>query len=50
MEKVPYILVVGEREARAKSVSVRRKGQGDQGVQKVDDFIAEIKQEISKKA
>jgi threonyl-tRNA synthetase len=49
-EKIPYILVIGEREARSASVSVRRKGQGDLGARKAQDFIAEILQEISKKA
>jgi threonyl-tRNA synthetase len=42
MQKVPYMLVVGGREAEADSVSVRHRKHGDQGVQKTDDFIAQI--------
>ena len=49
LEKVPYILVVGDREELAESVAVRVKGKGNVGVKKLSDFIEEIKSEIEKK-
>jgi len=49
IEKVPYILVIGEREIRSQSVSVRKRGKGDIGVMSLEEFISKIKQEISNK-
>ncbi|MCR4316421.1 MAG: threonine--tRNA ligase [Planctomycetes bacterium] len=46
LQKVPYMLVVGEKEAQLGSVSVRRHGEGDQGVLSVDDFLAQIEKEL----
>jgi threonyl-tRNA synthetase len=43
--KIPYMLIVGEREAAAGEVSVRRHGQGDLGSMKLSDFIAKIEEE-----
>jgi threonyl-tRNA synthetase len=37
--KIPYMLIVGEKEVAENLVSVRRHGQGDQGSLGVDDFI-----------
>ncbi|MEJ7821216.1 MAG: threonine--tRNA ligase [Chitinophagaceae bacterium] len=49
--KVPYMLVIGEREMNEEKVSVRRQGKGDAGTRTVDEFVALIKEEIkSKKA
>jgi len=42
LAKVPYMLVVGDREAESGSVSVRRHGEGDQGTVTVDEFVATI--------
>jgi threonyl-tRNA synthetase len=39
-QKTPYILVFGDKEEAAGSVSVRTRGKGDQGSQPLDDFIA----------
>jgi len=50
INKIPYILVVGEREAKAGSVAVRRKGKGDLGAKKTEDFIRELKEEIKNMA
>ncbi len=47
MEKVPYVLVVGRREAAAGNVSVRKKGAGDLGVMPAGDFIKKITGEIN---
>lgn len=49
MEKVPYMLVVGENERQANAVSVRKRGKGDLGAQPVADFIARIRSEIDEK-
>ena len=46
--KIPYMLVVGEREANDGTVSVRKHGTGDLGPQKVEDFIAFIREEVRK--
>src|SRR5579864_3142350 len=40
LQKVPYMLVVGDREAQNDSVSVRNRKHGDQGAQTVDEFLA----------
>jgi len=40
--KVPYMLVVGEKEVNDKKVAVRKHGKGDAGVKDVGDFIDEI--------
>ncbi|HEY1114916.1 MAG TPA: threonine--tRNA ligase [Chitinophagaceae bacterium] len=44
--KVPYMLVVGEKEASEGKVSIRRQGKGDLGARGVDEFAAEIVAEI----
>ena len=38
-KKIPYMLIVGEREAKEEMVSLRRHGQGDQGSVPLDEFI-----------
>jgi threonyl-tRNA synthetase len=43
LQKVPYMLVVGAREAEAGTVAVRNRKHGDQGAKPVDDFLAEIR-------
>ncbi len=48
-EKTPYILVIGEKEVESKSVAVRKRGEGDLGAKKTDEFIKEIKKEIEEK-
>jgi len=44
--KVPYMLVVGEKEMNENKVAVRRQGKGDAGVKSVEEFMAEAVQEI----
>jgi threonyl-tRNA synthetase len=41
--KVPYMLVVGDREAAAGTVAVRNRKHGDQGAKSVDEFLTEIR-------
>jgi len=38
MEKIPYLLVVGEKEKKAKNISVRKRGKGDLGTMKMEKF------------
>lgn len=44
--KIPYMLVVGEREENEGTVSVRRHGKGDLGPRKVEDFIRMVLDEV----
>jgi threonyl-tRNA synthetase len=46
LARVPYMLIVGEKEMNEGTAAVRRQGQGDLGVKSVDDFITTIKEEI----
>ena len=50
LQKVPYMLVVGEREAEAGLVSVRSRKEGDLGTMPLDDFIAKALKEVADKA
>ena len=47
LDKVPYTLVIGQKEAEANSVSVRSRAKGDEGVMTADDYLAKVKQEIT---
>jgi threonyl-tRNA synthetase len=49
LTKVPYMLVVGEKEMNEGKVAVRRQGKGDTGVKSIEDFIADIKTEITQR-
>jgi threonyl-tRNA synthetase len=46
LAKVPYMLVVGEKEMNENKVSVRRQGKGDLGIKPIAAFITEISEEI----
>jgi threonyl-tRNA synthetase len=47
--KVPYMLVVGDRDIEAQSVSVRHRERGDLGPRPVDRFLADLKSEVDSK-
>jgi len=49
IQKIPYLLVVGDKEKKSKSIRVRRQGKGDIGEMKLDKFIKKINQEIKNK-
>jgi threonyl-tRNA synthetase len=49
LEKIPYMLVIGENESLNGTVSVRRRGEGDLGAQSVEEFVARISGEIASK-
>ena len=40
LKKIPYMLIIGEKEAEAKTVSIRKQGEGDQGSMSVEDFVS----------
>lgn len=48
-KKIPYMLVVGDREAEKKAVSVRHRSEGDLGSMKVEEFINRISEEVNTK-
>lgn len=47
--KVPYMLVVGEKEMNENKVSVRRQGKGDIGTKDVDEFLKEAVEEVKER-
>ncbi len=49
LKKIPYMLVLGEREAAAKQVAVRHREEGDLGPCSLDNFIARLREEIEEK-
>lgn len=48
-QKIPYLLIVGDKEISANAVSVRERGRGDIGQMPLDKFLEKIKQEIKNK-
>lgn len=50
VEKVPYLLVIGDKEVSSAMVSVRKRGVGDQGVCPLQEFMDSVKEEIEQKA
>jgi threonyl-tRNA synthetase len=49
LQKVPYILVVGDKEKASGAVAVRARGNRDLGVMPLDDFIAKLASDIAAK-
>ncbi len=47
LRKVPYMLIVGEKEAADKTVAIRRQGHGDQGVKQLGEFVEQVLQEVA---
>ncbi|MCC6384418.1 MAG: threonine--tRNA ligase [Bacteroidia bacterium] len=48
LKKIPYMLIVGEKEAETQSVAVRKHGEGDKGAMTKENFKTLIQQEIEK--
>ncbi|MDX5324636.1 MAG: threonine--tRNA ligase [Bacteroidota bacterium] len=48
LQKIPYLLIVGEREAESGTVSVRKHGEGDLGAMKLEEFADRVRQEVTK--
>ena len=49
LQKIPYMLVVGEKEASSNTVAVRSRENGDLGTESIDEFIAKLEKEIEEK-
>ena len=49
-EKVPYVLVVGEKEVADKTVAVRKRKAGDLGAKSMTEFIGQVVKEVNDKA
>ncbi|MDQ1096193.1 MULTISPECIES: threonine--tRNA ligase [Chryseobacterium] len=47
LNKIPFMLVIGENEEKDGTISVRRRGEGDLGVMKMDDFVTYFKKEAA---
>lgn len=50
LEKVPYMLVIGQREIEANSVAVRQRDGQDLGALSFDEFLAKVKEQINTKS
>jgi threonyl-tRNA synthetase len=50
LDKVPYTLVIGQKEAEANSVSVRSRARGDEGVMAIDACVTKLKAEVAARA
>lgn len=48
LKRIPYLLVIGEKEELAGTVSVRKQGEGDRGVMKPEEFVNLVKEEIKR--
>jgi threonyl-tRNA synthetase len=46
LKKIPYLLVVGEKEAETQTVAVRKQGDGDKGTMTIEQFASLIKTEV----
>ena len=46
MKRIPYLLIVGEKEAENGEVSVRKQGEGDKGSMKIATFAALLNGEV----
>jgi threonyl-tRNA synthetase len=46
MQRIPYMLIVGEKEAANDEVSVRKQGEGDQGTMNFKDFAKKVDEEV----
>jgi threonyl-tRNA synthetase len=47
--KVPYMLVVGEKEMNEEKIAIRRQGKGDLGSKSVDEFVQQIVEEVKER-
>jgi threonyl-tRNA synthetase len=46
LKRIPYLLIVGEKEMESNSVSVRKQGDGDKGLMSLEDFATMIHKEV----
>jgi threonyl-tRNA synthetase len=50
MQKIPYMLIIGGKEAEAGTVSVRQRTKGDLGARSLEQFTSDLRQEIDTRA
>jgi threonyl-tRNA synthetase len=50
LQKIPYMLIIGGKEAEAGTVSVRHRSKGDLGPRPFDEFIAALRAEVDAKS
>jgi threonyl-tRNA synthetase len=48
LKRIPYLLIIGEKEQENGTVSVRRQGEGDKGVMKLEEFAEFMQSEVEK--
>jgi threonyl-tRNA synthetase len=48
LKRIPYLLIIGEKEAESGTVAVRKQGEGDKGSMKIEEFADFIRSEIKK--
>jgi threonyl-tRNA synthetase len=48
LKRIPYLLIIGEKEAESGTVAVRKQGEGDKGSMKIEEFVDFINSEIRK--
>ena len=48
LKRIPYMLIVGEKESENDEVSVRKQGEGDKGIMKITTFAAHLAEEVNK--
>jgi threonyl-tRNA synthetase len=46
LKRIPYLLIVGEKEAESGTISVRKQGEGDKGSMKIEEFAEFIQNEV----
>jgi threonyl-tRNA synthetase len=46
LKRIPYLLIVGEKEVETNTVAVRRQGEGDKGVMGIEEFAGFISQQV----
>ncbi|MFA5088979.1 MAG: threonine--tRNA ligase, partial [Candidatus Omnitrophota bacterium] len=49
LKKIPYVLIVGDKEISEGKIAVRKRGSGEQGTKRVDEFILQVQEEIKTK-
>jgi len=47
LKRIPYLLIVGEKEVETETVSIRRQGEGDKGTMKLQEFADFITNEVN---
>ena len=50
LEKVPYMLIVGDKEVESGTVGVRARKEGDIGAMSLEDFMARLREQVETKA